>query len=247
MERKPGYWAVLPAKVRYDEELRPNAKLLYAEITALADMTGYCWASNEYLAQLFGIAPRTVSDLIGTLARRGYIVVEVIRDERNTVVERKIHIDKPTIREQPPIAKNGYTPIAKNSVTPIAKNGAENNIKEINNNPPKAPQRGRARREPKKAPDWKPERFAAFWGSYPRGESKQAAIAAWDKLKPNDELLVTMAKALKRQMQTEQWQRGIGIPYASTWLNQRRWEDETGKPSPSGPLVSPGGELPVWT
>ena len=34
--RKPGYWAVLPARVRYDEELRPNAKLIYAEITALA-------------------------------------------------------------------------------------------------------------------------------------------------------------------------------------------------------------------
>ena len=25
---KPGYWAVIPAKVRYDEELRPNAQLL---------------------------------------------------------------------------------------------------------------------------------------------------------------------------------------------------------------------------
>lgn len=71
-ERKPAYWAVLPAKVRYDEGLRPNAKLLYAEITALADMYGYCWASNEYFAKLFGLATRTVSDLIGTLAKCGY-------------------------------------------------------------------------------------------------------------------------------------------------------------------------------
>lgn len=39
-ERRPGYWAVLPAKVRYDKTLRPNAKLLYAEITALADARG---------------------------------------------------------------------------------------------------------------------------------------------------------------------------------------------------------------
>ena len=27
-------------------------------------------------------------------------------------------------------------------------------------------------------------------------------------------------------MESEEWQRGIGIPYASTWLNNRRWEDE---------------------
>ncbi len=47
-ERRPGYWAVLPATVRYDKTLRPNAKLLYAEITALADARGYCWATNSY-------------------------------------------------------------------------------------------------------------------------------------------------------------------------------------------------------
>ena len=35
-----------------------------------------------------------------------------------------------------------------------------------------------------------------------------------------------MALGLKRAMKSEEWQRGIGIPYASTWLNNRRWADE---------------------
>lgn len=39
--RKPSYWAVLPACVRYDASLPPNAKLLYAEISALCDDVGY--------------------------------------------------------------------------------------------------------------------------------------------------------------------------------------------------------------
>ena len=108
--------------------------------------------------------------------------------------------------------------------------------KDLSNTPPIVPQRGRARKEPKKAPDWKPDRFAAFWEYYPRGESKQAAIAAWDKLRPDDELIATMGKALKRQKQTETWQRGVGIPYASTYLNQRRWEDEVkDEVQPNGP------------
>lgn len=94
---------------------------------------------------------------------------------------------------------------------------------------PPAPEQGKRkkrRREAKTAPDWKPERFAAFWSAYPRGESKQAAIAAWDALKPDEELLHVMARALKRQMESKAWQDDIGIPYASTWINGRRWEDE---------------------
>ena len=39
--QKPGYWAVLPACVRYDTDLPPNAKLLYAEISSLCDARGY--------------------------------------------------------------------------------------------------------------------------------------------------------------------------------------------------------------
>ena len=80
--------------------------------------------------------------------------------------------------------------------------------------------------KPKTAPDWLPERFAAFWDSYPRPEGKQKAIEAWDKLQPDENLLRSMALGLMRQLQSSDWNRGIGIPYAATWLNQRRWEDE---------------------
>ena len=48
-----------------------------------------------------------------------------------------------------------------------------------------------------------------------------------------------MARALKRQMASEEWQRGIGIPYASTWLNNRRWEDED-KPRPTRTQTAQG-------
>ena len=88
-------------------------------------------------------------------------------------------------------------------------------------------------------PQWKPERFAAFWSYYPRGENKQRAVKAWDKLKPDDTLIATMGRALAKQKASPDWQRGIGIPHASTWLNGRRWEDEQRKlpqlpPQPQG-------------
>lgn len=102
----------------------------------------------------------------------------------------------------------------------------------------------RKRRATKSAPDYRPDTFARFWAAYPRGEDKQGAIAAWDELKPDDAMLQAMSRALVRQRASEEWQRGIGIPYAVRWLRRRRWEDEIKVPAPQP--ESAGGDLPVW-
>ncbi|MBE1159633.1 hypothetical protein [Dyella acidiphila] len=70
--------------------------------------------------------------------------------------------------------------------------------------------------------------FDRFWAAYPRHAGKRAAMKAFAKLKPDGELLGRMLAAVKRQQQTDQWQRDGGqyIPHAATWLNGRRWEDE---------------------
>lgn len=132
---RPSYFAVLPAKVRYDEELRPNAKLLYAEITALSNARGYSWISNERLGGWFGLSPKTVGSLIQQLAQRGYLAVEMIRDEKQAITGRRIWIDRPGPSETaPPILKNEDTPL-KIEDTPILKNEEKNNTRLINNNP----------------------------------------------------------------------------------------------------------------
>ena len=102
----------------------------------------------------------------------------------------------------------------------------------------------RKRRATKSAPDYRPDTFARFWAAYPRGEDKQGAIAAWDELKPDDATIQAMSRALVRQRASEEWQRGIGIPYAVRWLRRRRWEDEIKAPAPLP--ESAGGDLPVW-
>lgn len=102
----------------------------------------------------------------------------------------------------------------------------------------------RKRRATKSAPDYRPDTFSRFWAAFPRGEDKQGAIAAWDELKPDDATLQAMSRALVRQKASEEWQRGIGIPYAVRWLRRRRWEDEIKAPAP--PPERAGGDLPVW-
>ena len=50
METTPGYYAIIPADVRYDERLSANHKLLYGEIIALCNKEGYCWTNSHCFA-----------------------------------------------------------------------------------------------------------------------------------------------------------------------------------------------------
>ena len=88
-----GYYAIIPANVRYDKGLPANAKLLYGEITALCNEKGYCWASNGYFADLYGVSKVTVSRWIKALSNKGYIPTEVeLKENSNEVLHRYIKI-----------------------------------------------------------------------------------------------------------------------------------------------------------
>lgn len=92
MKEEPSYYSVIPANVRYDERLTPNAKLLYSEITALCNKHGYCWASNGYFSELYGKSKGTVSSWVKQLEIAGYITSEVKRNEKNEVIGRYIRL-----------------------------------------------------------------------------------------------------------------------------------------------------------
>lgn len=68
------------------------------------------------------------------------------------------------------------------------------------------------------------DRFEEFWKIYPKKVSKENAKKAWLKIKPNDELITKITKAVKDQKLSEREQQFI--PHAATWLNAKRWEDE---------------------
>lgn len=88
---EPSFYAIIPATVRYDNRLRPNAKLLYGEITALAQKEGFCWAGNDYFSELYGVDAKTISRWVSQLEKFGYISVELLKSQGN---KRKIGIDK---------------------------------------------------------------------------------------------------------------------------------------------------------
>lgn len=89
----PNFYAIIPAYVRYDKNLTPNAKLIYGEITALANKRGYCWAANRYFADTYGVAINSASRWINQLIEQGYVRSELIKDTNTgEIKERRLYI-----------------------------------------------------------------------------------------------------------------------------------------------------------
>ena len=120
MKEKPNFFAIIPSGVRYDKNLTPNAKLLYAEITALLSMGGACYASNKYFSELYGKNKVTISRWIKELKERGYISVSyTYKEGSNEIANRYIQIC--------------LTPLSKNDKGVLTKMLKSNNTS-INNN-----------------------------------------------------------------------------------------------------------------
>ena len=118
MKEKPNYYAIISAEVRY-ADITPNAKLLYAEITAFCNMNGECFASNKYFSELYGKSKVTISNWIRELKENGFI------ETSYTYKNGSKEIDKRYIK----ILKGG---IKENLTTPIKKT-LKNNNTSINN------------------------------------------------------------------------------------------------------------------
>ncbi|WP_243281547.1 conserved phage C-terminal domain-containing protein [Clostridium sp. D53t1_180928_C8] len=86
------YYAIIPANVRYDSELSDKAKLLYGEITALTNKEGYCWASNNYFAELYGVKVLCIKRNIKDLVDKGYLKSVLIYDGK-LVKERRLFLN----------------------------------------------------------------------------------------------------------------------------------------------------------
>jgi hypothetical protein len=127
MSENPNYYAILSAEVRYDNRLRPNTKLMYAEITALCNMNGKCFATNKYFAKLYNVGKGSISGYIKELIKYGYIETEyTYKPDSKEIEYRYIKILKGGISNKD---KGVYQEIEQNNTTNNNNNISYNNNK----------------------------------------------------------------------------------------------------------------------
>lgn len=86
-----GNYGFIPSILRHHPKIRANAKLLYSEITATIEQSGYCVKNNIYFSKVLHLSKTSISQLINELRIYGFIKV-VIENEENTSRFKKRYI-----------------------------------------------------------------------------------------------------------------------------------------------------------
>lgn len=216
-----GIW--IPKEVWESKDLTLQQKIILVEIDSLDNDNG-CFATNKHFSDFFGISIGRVSQIINELIDKGYLKVEYQKNGKQ-ILGRTMKIQSPPYpkegikfsKEGIKFSKEGYLENFKDNNTSI--NNTINNIKIFKN---------KKNIIKKENEDKIIELFDAFWKEYPKKVAKENAKKWFIKNKPSEELVNTMISQLNRFKQLDSWKRDNGqyIPYPTTWLNQKRWEDE---------------------
>lgn len=113
---KPNYYAIIPADVRYSKKLTPNAKLLYAEITALCNMNGKCTASTDYFCKLYEVSRVSIQKWLKILEDNNHIRrVNIYKQNSKEILTRVITLVNSPSKEK--LTDNTNININNNNIT----------------------------------------------------------------------------------------------------------------------------------
>ncbi|KAA0014409.1 helix-turn-helix domain-containing protein [Billgrantia pellis] len=87
-----GVW--IPADIWLSQELTLQEKVMLVEIDSLQHPERGCYKSNAKLAEFFQLSRNRVSEVISSLAKKGWVRVEQIREGKQ-IVERRIFMARP--------------------------------------------------------------------------------------------------------------------------------------------------------
>lgn len=204
--------------------------LVLLAVADFADDDGNAYPAVPTLARKCRMTPRNANLILANLKKSGELVVKQNEGPKGT--------NRYLIRLSTPEA--GFTPeefftLKRTSATPEA--GFPKPLKRTSDEPSvnhqepsthahdaKKPHRSRSPSASESVDDG----FATFWQSYPRKVARPQALKTWKKIKPTGQELADLMAGLEKQKASGDWQKDGGqfIPYPSSWLSARRWEDE---------------------
>lgn len=230
MNEHRGFYAIIPAIVRYDNQLNGNAKLLYGELTALANERGYCWATNQYFASLYNVSKRTIISWMKQLEKRKYIKIQVFYKPDSKIVDRR-HIYilpfptdtefyTPSEENFITYGKNHHEGGEENFTTPGEENFTENNTL-INNTKNNTKNIYSVEQSSTMS-----ELFEKVWKTYPKKTNKKKAKEQFLKKIKSDEdfeRFKTGYKAYLKYIKLNDWYHPQEL---FRWIRDERFNDE---------------------
>lgn len=194
-----GVW--IPKEVWLDERLNMLDKGILAEIDSLDNSEEGCFASNEYLAKFCQCSERKVSDSVSKLVSLGYVKMALF-DGRKRFLRSCL---AKTASQGSRNCEADSQKLRDNNTSNNTRNNTDKGILADTHLPG----------------------FIEFWKNYPNKVKKSSAISAWKS--GNLEKISDKIIADVKLRCTTEWkgQDMHYIPHPTTYLHQRRWEDET--------------------
>lgn len=211
-----GYYAIIPAIVRYNKKLTGNAKLLYGEITALTNEKGFCWATNQYFAELYGVSNKSISLWIKQLKEEKLITTKLNYKENSKEIANRfiwllpLPMDGEFYENFPTPMENNFPTSPQKGNDPMEENVKENNTfnNTINNYIYK-------------------DDFELIWKSYPKKTLKQKAYQQFMKKVTDDKSLAQFRKGFSDYLEyiklNSDWYSPAEL---FRWIRDERYNDE---------------------
>lgn len=92
MTPQANFYTVVPTRLVTDQELTPNAKLIYMLISSRLNADGYCTLTDMELAKVANCSERTIRCALLNLVNHHYLAREIVTDARGYITGRKIAI-----------------------------------------------------------------------------------------------------------------------------------------------------------
>jgi len=194
--------------------------------------TQQCFPSMDLISDELGISKSTVVRSIKTLQEWNFISVVKSKKEDGTqanniytLISSKLRRQIPSVQEtigsastECPIDTIPSVSQDSDRVSPVVHNNTQTNNKTQFNNTQEEPQK----RDPHMV-----KLFEEFWALYPKKKAKAYTFPIWMNLNPK--LAPKIIEDVKLRRATDkQWLKDGGeyVPHPSTYLHQKRWEDD---------------------
>ncbi len=189
----------------WKQDLKAPEKLVLLALADHSDDKGKCWPGMTGIAKKCGLSRRSVIDVIKRLEQAKLIKVKKRKRDDGSNSSNLYVLDFTSSENTAPHGEGNALDSAGNN-TRGGEGAAPESINRNHQNKPNA-------------------HFATFWSAYPKKKDKGKTEKAFYKIKPSDDLMKTILAAL--EVQKHEWKDEQFIPYPASWLNGKRWEDET--------------------
>jgi DNA-binding Lrp family transcriptional regulator len=190
------YFVMFPSK--YLEVLSARKCILMGVLIGLSKREGYAYPSNQTLSKIMNVSMDSIQRDLQSLEELKYIKRQVERNDKKEIISRKIYILDLTADLRLPLSADLRLPSPQKCGSNIDK--SININKDIS-------------------------MFETIWNLYKKKGVKETAKKAFEKLS-KDEIDLIQSHIPKYIDCHEKAEKVDFIPHLSTYLNQKRWNDE---------------------